>query len=75
MDNQSTNGTFVNGRRVKEQALAMHDMVRIGDTLLRLVEHGIYGQANHRYLTDPAAIDATVARGWSVEGPVFCVPH
>lgn len=41
----------------------------------RLYNNGIGGQANHRYLTDPAAIDATVARGWSIEGPVFCVPH
>jgi len=44
-------------------------------TVTRLYNNGIGGQANHRYLTDPAAIDATVARGWSVEGPVFCVPH
>ena len=48
VDNQSTNGTFVNGRRVKEQPLAMHDMVRIGDTLLRFVEHGIYGFGAYR---------------------------
>jgi DNA-binding NtrC family response regulator len=48
VDNQSTNGTFVNGRRVKEQALAMHDLVRIGDTLLRFVAHGIYGYGAYR---------------------------
>ena len=41
----------------------------------RLYNNGMGGQANHRYLIDPAAIDATVARGWSIEGPVFCVPH
>ena len=44
-------------------------------TVTRLYNNGIGGQANHRYLTDRAAIDATVARGWSIEGPVFCVPH
>ncbi|HSV20140.1 MAG TPA: hypothetical protein VLR71_17120 [Casimicrobiaceae bacterium] len=44
-------------------------------TVTRLYNNGMGGQANHRYLTDPAAISATVARGWSVEGPVFCVPR
>jgi hypothetical protein len=44
-------------------------------TVTRLYNNGMGGQANHRYLTDPAAIDATIARGWSVEGPVFCVPR
>jgi len=44
-------------------------------TVTRLYNNGMGGQANHRYLTDPADIEATVARGWSVEGPVFCVPH
>jgi hypothetical protein len=33
------------------------------------------GEANHRYLTDAAEIDRTVAKGWLVEGPVFCVPR
>jgi serine protease len=41
----------------------------------RLYNNGMRGQANHRYLTDPAEIDATIARGWILEGPVFCVPH
>jgi dienelactone hydrolase len=44
-------------------------------TVTRLYNNGMGGQANHRYLTDPAAIEATVARGWSIEGPVFCVPR
>ena len=44
-------------------------------TVTRLYNNGMGGEANHRYLTDPADIDATVARGWSVEGPVFCVPR
>lgn len=44
-------------------------------TVTRLYNNGQGGQANHRYLVDPAAIDATVARGWSIEGPVFCVPR
>jgi predicted dienelactone hydrolase len=41
----------------------------------RLYNNGIGGEANHRYLTDSAEIAATVARGWSVEGTVFCVPR
>jgi len=44
-------------------------------TVTRLYNNGMGGQANHRYLTDPAAIEATVAMGWLVEGPVFCVPR
>ncbi len=44
-------------------------------TVTRLYNNGMGGQANHRYLTDRAEIDATVARGWSIEGPVFCVPQ
>ena len=44
-------------------------------TVTRLYNNGMGGQANHRYLTDPAAIEATVAKGWSIEGPVFCVPR
>ncbi len=43
-------------------------------TVTRLY-NGLGGQVNHRFLTDPAEIDATIARGWILEGPVFCVPH
>ena len=44
-------------------------------TVTRLYNNGMGGQANHRYLADAAEIDRTVARGWLVEGPVFCVPR
>ena len=43
-------------------------------TVTRLYNNGMSGEANHRYLTDAAEIDRTVAKGWLVEGPVFCVP-
>jgi len=43
-------------------------------TVTRLYNNGMGGQANHRYLTDAAAITATQAAGWSIEGAVFCVP-
>ena len=41
----------------------------------RLYNNGMGGEANHRYLVDAAAISDTVARGWLIEGAVFCVPH
>ena len=44
-------------------------------TVTRLYNNGMGGEANHRYLTDAAEIDRTVAKGWLVEGPVFCVPR
>ena len=44
-------------------------------TVTRLYNNGMGGQVNHRYLTDPAEINATIARGWILEGPVFCVPR
>jgi len=48
LDGPSMNGTFVNGRRVREQALREHDVLRIGDTLFRFVEKGIYGYGSYR---------------------------
>ena len=48
VDAPSMNGTFVNGRRVREQALAAHDVLRIGDTLFRYVDKGIYGYGAYR---------------------------
>ena len=48
VDTQSMNGTFVNGRRVREQSLAAHDILRIGDTLFRFVPQGIYGYGAYR---------------------------
>lgn len=44
-------------------------------TVTRLYNNGMGGEANHRYLADAAEIDRTVAKGWMVEGPVFCVPR
>jgi DNA-binding NtrC family response regulator len=48
VDAPSMNGTFVNGRRVREQALVAHDVLRIGDTLFRYVDKGIYGYGAYR---------------------------
>jgi pimeloyl-ACP methyl ester carboxylesterase len=44
-------------------------------TVTRLYNNGMGGQANHRYLVDASAISDTVARGWLIEGAVFCVPR
>jgi len=38
----------------------------------RLYNNGRGGQANHRYTTSRSEAAATVARGWLIEGPVFC---
>ncbi len=40
----------------------------------RLYNNGMGGEANHRYLIDRDEIDRMVARGWMVEGVVFCTP-
>ncbi len=40
--------------------------------VIRLYNNGMGGEANHRYLTSRSEIADTVARGWIVEGPVFC---
>ena len=53
VDHGSTNGTLVNGVRVTMQKLEEHDVVRIGDTLLRFAASGIHGYAAYR-------IDGTV---------------
>ena len=48
VDNGSTNGILVNGERVQAQALVDHDVVRVGDTLLRFAARGIYGYGAYR---------------------------
>lgn len=42
--------------------------------VVRLYNNGMRGVANHRYTISPTVIDAMVAQGWIVEGPVFCTP-
>jgi len=54
VDVGSTNGTLVNGRRVREHLLAAHDVVRVGDTLFRYAHEAIYRYGSYR-------IDGTVA--------------
>jgi DNA-binding NtrC family response regulator len=54
IDNGSTNGTLVNGVRIDGPALlADHDIIRIGDTLLRYASSNVYAYSAHR-------IDGTV---------------
>jgi hypothetical protein len=40
----------------------------------RLYNDGQGGEANHRYLVSRSEADAMLARGWIVEGAVFCTP-
>ena len=56
VDNGSTNGVIVFGRRVEEHRLSPHDVVRIGDTTFRYAPCGIYGYGAYR-------IDGTVVAG------------
>ena len=48
VDNGSTNGTLVNGARIREHRLAEHDVVRIGDTLFRFAAAGVVGYGAYR---------------------------
>jgi pSer/pThr/pTyr-binding forkhead associated (FHA) protein len=39
-DLASTNGTWVNGRRISEKVMLRHwDLIRVGDTMLRFAEY------------------------------------
>ena len=67
VDTQSMNGTFVNGRRVREQALACHDVVRVGDTLFRYVDKGSYGYGAYRI--DGSVVKAAQPFTHGVEKP------
>jgi hypothetical protein len=40
--------------------------------VMRLYNDGMGGQANHRYLTSRSESTSMVARGWVLEGNVFC---
>ena len=55
VDTGSLNGTFVNGRRVHEQALVAHDLLRVGDSIFRFVAQGVYGYGAYR-------VDGSVVR-------------
>jgi len=59
-DHGSRNGTFVNGARVETSALAPGDIVRVGDTLLELVDAPAGAGTGDTSLlgTDPAFVAA-----------------
>ncbi|MEO8977550.1 MAG: hypothetical protein ABI552_17540 [Casimicrobiaceae bacterium] len=42
--------------------------------VVRMYNNGIGGTANHRYTVSITVINEMVAKGWIVEGPVFCTP-
>jgi len=48
VDNGSTNGILVNGRRIAGQLLEDHDVIRIGDSLFRHAAVGVYGYGAYR---------------------------
>ena len=56
VDSASTNGTIVNGARVAEHRLVDHDLVRVGDTLFRVAERGVFAYSAYR--VDGTVVDA-----------------
>jgi len=56
VDNGSTNGVIVFGRRIEAHRLAPHDVVRIGDTTFRYAPCGVYAYGAYR-------IDGSVVPG------------
>jgi hypothetical protein len=65
LDDRSANGTFLNGRKVTIAYMADGDVLRVGSTVLRLVEVRAAGLA----ATDPASGRASGARG---RAPIGC---
>ena len=65
--------------RMPEGALGARTCRAGTQPLYRAYNNGISGAPNHRYMTDPAVLDAMIAQGWTMEGEaatrVFaCVP-
>lgn len=56
-DQGSTNGTFVNDKRVKVAELQDGDRVRTGKVIMKYLEHGAVEVAVHRHLFDRANRD------------------
>ncbi len=69
VDTGSTNGTMVNGERVKSARLEPHDVVRIGDSLFRFVHAGIYNYAAYR--VDGAIVEAARPIKHGIESPLL----
>ncbi len=67
----STNGTFVNGRRITEALLADGDVVRVGDTLIlvRWVEEGASATAEAHGLVGDAPAMQELRRTIDLVGP------
>ena len=66
VDNGSTNGILVNGERVTSTKLADHDVVRVGDTLARFAERGIYGYGAYR--VDGSVVESARPIRHGIEG-------
>ncbi len=66
VDQGSTNGTVINGTKVPEHCLREHDIVRVGDTIFRHVERGVYGYGAYRL--DGTTVDTARPFPHSVSG-------
>ncbi|HBC75647.1 MAG TPA: hypothetical protein DC017_12510 [Candidatus Wallbacteria bacterium] len=72
-DNQSTNGTWLNGKKIKESAIANYDVVRIGDVLVEfndeeLLQSIIVNKSEiSEYTSEKAAAQNLVLNEFSVK--------
>lgn len=66
VDNGSTNGLLVNGVRVESARLENHDVVRIGDTLVRYADSGVYGYGAYR--VDGSVVESARPIRHGIEG-------
>lgn len=72
-DNQSTNGTWLNGKKIRESAIANYDVVRIGDVLVEfndeeLLQSIIINKSEiSEYTSEKAAAQNLVLNEFSVK--------
>lgn len=72
-DNQSTNGTWLNGKKITETQIANYDVVRIGDVLIEfndeeLLQSIIINKSNiGEYTDEKAAVQNVVFNDFSVK--------
>lgn len=66
LDLGSTNGTFVNGRRVKESELAAGDLIRFSSVMAQVLPPA----SSRSGLTDATGADAAISASRSASGPL-----
>lgn len=69
VDLGSTNGTLVNGSKIESHCLEDHDLVRVGDTLLRFAGRSIHAYAGYR--VDGQRVDEFLPQRRTVREPLL----